>query len=71
MERGGNMNLVDKINNPLKRHHKKPSSSAGQIIKLIRTNQYDPTNRIHVYMKNTAIRQGYIDEELNIMKEVT
>ena len=64
------MTLTDKINNPLKRHHKKKSTSAQQIIKLIRTNSYNPSNKLHVYMKNVAIRQGYIDEELNIIKEI-
>lgn len=64
------MTLTDKINNPLKRHHKRPSVSAQKIIRLIRTNNYNPSDKLHVRMKNIAIKQGYIDEELNIIKEI-
>ena len=63
------MNLVDKINNPLKLHIKKPRISAKKVIHLIRTNQYNPSNMTHVRMFNYALANGYVDEDLNILKE--
>ena len=64
------MNVMDVIYNTTKLHHKKPTVSAKQIIKLLRTNQYDPTNMVHNEMLKVAQRQGYIDKDLNIIKEV-
>ena len=65
--------LVDKINEPLKLRHKRKKTlpSVVQAIQLIRQNKYDPTNFRHVNVIKVAIRHGYIDEELNIIKEVT
>lgn len=64
--------LDDYINNPLKLRKKRKikTTASKKIIKIIRTGLYDPSDMMHVRMKNIAVRQGYIDEQLNILKEV-
>jgi hypothetical protein len=63
------MNIIDKINNPMKLHKKKTPVSAKKVIHLIRTGDYNPSNMIHKRMFNYALRNGYVDEDLNILKE--
>lgn len=64
------MTITDNITNAYKRHHKRFPSSIQKVITLIRTNKYDPADFNHVKMKNVAVRYGYIDNDLTIIKEV-
>ncbi len=64
-----NMNIIDKINNPLKIHKKKQPTSIKKVIHLIRAREYDPHNMTHKRMFNFAVAKGYIDEDGNILKE--
>lgn len=60
--------LDDYINNAMKPHKRKQLKSVPQIIMLIRTHTYDGSNPTHVRMKNVAIKHGYIDSDMNILK---
>ena len=60
--------LDDYINNPMKIHIKKPLKCIPQLITLIRTHTFDPSNPNHIKWRNVGIKYGYIDSELNILK---
>ena len=62
------MNLDDFLNNKLKHPKKKKTISCEKIIQLILENKYDSSNPTHVRMKNYAVKQGVIDENLNIIE---
>lgn len=61
--------LDDYVNKATKLRVKKRPKSIGKIIYLIRSGRYDPANPTHVHMKNVAMDHGYIDREMNIVKE--
>ena len=68
-------NLTDRLSQKTSvTQYKKDSNrtppSIQEIIFIIRTNKFDWSNRHHVKKLNTAIKYGYIDEDLNILKEV-
>jgi hypothetical protein len=65
-----NMRLDDILNNPLKIHKKKPQPGFKKFLKIIKNNQYDPSDLWQASMKVKAIKAGLIDENLKILKEV-
>ena len=60
--------LDDYVNNATKMHIKKTLKCIPTLLTLIRTNTFDRSNPRHVRMKNIGIKNGYIDEDLNILK---
>ena len=60
--------LDDYINNAMKPHKRKYLKCIPKIIALIRSNQYNSSNPNHVKWKNVAIKYGYIDSNMNILK---
>jgi hypothetical protein len=67
---GLDMNLDDMLNNPLKIHKRPERTGFKKFIKIIKRNQFDPTDLWQASMKAKAIKAGLIDENLNILKEV-
>ena len=60
--------LDDYINNATKIRIKKPIVCIDKLLMLIRTNQFNPSDKLHVRWKQIGIKYGYIDSELNILK---
>ena len=64
------MKLDDMISNPLKMHKKPDKTGFRKFLKIIKHNQYNPSDLWQASMKSKAIKAGLIDEDLNILKEV-
>lgn len=64
------MKLDDVISNPLKIHKKPDKPGFRKFLRILKRNEYDPTDLWQTSMKAKAIKAGLIDEELNIIKEV-
>lgn len=64
------MNLDDILNNPLKRHKQRERTGFKKFLRLIKNNQFNPTDLWQASMKAKAIKAGLIDEDLNIIREV-
>ena len=62
--------LDDYINNAAKPHKRRPLKSIPKLIALIRSGKYDPSDPRHVRMRNVALKYGYIDGDMNILKGV-
>ena len=46
----------------------KTSKCASRLSEQIRTNKFNPSDKLHVRWKQIGIKYGYIDSELNILK---
>lgn len=55
------------IQNPKKYHSR---FNPNKLIELIRKQKFNPSDPRHMWLFNQGIELGYIDEELNILKEV-
>ena len=64
------MRLDDVISNPLKIHKRPERTGFKKFIRILKRNEYDPSDLWQACMKAKAIKAGIIDEELNILKEV-
>ena len=64
------MRLDDVLNNQLKMHKKKECNGFKKFLKIIKNNQYNPSDLWQASMKAKAIKAGLIDTDLNILKEV-
>ena len=64
------MNLDDMLNNPLKIHKRPEKTGFKKFLKIIKRNQFDPSDLWQASMKAKAIKAGLIDNDLNILKEV-
>lgn len=64
------MNLDDVINNPLKIHKKPDRAGFRRLLKIIKRNEFNPSDLWQASMKSKAIKAGLIDENLNILREV-
>lgn len=64
------MNLDDMLNNPLKIHKRPEKTGFKKFIKIIKRNQFDPSDLWQASMKAKAIKAGLIDNDLNILREV-
>ena len=67
---GLDMNLDDMLNNPLKIHKRPEKTGFKKFLKIIKRNQFDPSDLWQASMKAKAIKAGLIDNDLNILKEV-
>lgn len=63
------MNIDDMLFNQLKIRKKPERKGFKKFLKIIKQNEYDPSNLWHTTMKSKAIKAGLIDEELNILRE--
>ncbi len=64
------MKLDDVLSNPLKIHKKHDRPGFRKFLRIIKRNEYDPTDLWQASMKAKAIKAGLIDEELTILREV-
>jgi hypothetical protein len=64
------MKLDDVLNNPLKIHKHPDRAGFRKFLKIIKRNNFNPSDLWQASMKSKAIKAGLIDEELNILKEV-
>lgn len=64
------MRLDDVLSNPLKIHKQPDRSGFRKFLKIIKRNEFNPSDLWQASMKTKAIKAGLIDEELNIIKEV-
>lgn len=64
------MKLDDVLSNPLKIHKRPDRTGFRKFLKIIKRNQYDPSDLWQASMKAKAIKAGLIDENLNIIREV-
>ena len=67
--------LTDKLSqktsvNQYKKDSYRITKSVKDIISLIHRNEFDWTNPVHIRKLNQAIKLGFVDENLNILKEV-
>lgn len=63
------MNIDKMLSDPLKFRRKPERKGFKKFLKIIKQNEYDPTDIWHACMKVKAIKAGLIDEDLNILKE--
>lgn len=64
------MKLDDVLNNAMKIHKRPDKPGFKKFLKIIKRNEYDPSDLWQASMKAKAIKAGLIDEDLNIIKEV-
>lgn len=64
------MGLDDVLSNPLKIHKKPDRAGFRKFLRIIKRNQYNPSDLWQASMKSKAIKAGLVDEDLNIIKEV-
>ena len=64
------MKLDDVLNNPLKIHKKPDRTGFRKFLRILKRNEFNPSDLWQTSMKSKAIKAGIIDEELNIIKEV-
>lgn len=64
------MKLDDVLSNPLKIHKKPDRAGFRRFLRILKRNEFNPSDLWQASMKAKAIKAGLIDEELNIIKEV-
>ena len=64
------MKLDDVLNNPLKIHRKPDRAGFRKFLRIIKKNEYNPSDLWQASMRSKAVKAGLIDENLNIIKEV-
>jgi hypothetical protein len=64
------MKLDDMLNNTMKIRRQPDKPGYRKFLKILKQNQFNPTNLWQASMKAKAIKAGLIDENLNILKEV-
>lgn len=63
--------IIDNNENTKRRYHRKADiTTVKTFIHMIRHNQVDLSNTGHRQMYYKCIKLGYIDEDMNILKEV-
>ena len=64
------MRLDDMLNNPIKIHKQPDRIGFRKFLKILKKNQYNPSDLWQASMKAKAIKAGLIDNDLNILREV-
>jgi len=76
------MNLDKILNDPLEKlprkyyKHNKPTPQQKHVynirycLKLLKTGSFNPENKQHQILLSVAVKAGYADRDLNILKEI-
>jgi hypothetical protein len=67
---GVDMRLDYVLNNAMKIHKKPERTGFKKFLKIIKQNQYDPSDLWQASMKAKAIKAGLIDENLKVVDDI-